>query len=248
MGHITFVGRARGSEHAVPAYGRAVLPVSRRRSSRRASSATVVASSLVFVGLGIAFIVFQGSSALSGLYANLGAAELAISLEAGVGALIRGNGLIATLALVVVIGLAVRVAMGREKTKPVRSWVRDHTVSLTLGGAVAAALAWYALASATGLIFHFMPAGPTLVAAWIVRSADDQPPSRGRRAALLALGASVGLATALVLAAQGRPLDEPPLTRAGPRRRNGNRGLAPSNAIGYRRGQSHSRLTLVRVG
>lgn len=92
------------------------------------------------------------------------------------------------------------------------TWVRDHSVSLALAGAVAAALVWYALASATGLIFHFMPAGPTLVAAWIVRSADDQPPSRGRRAALLALSASVALATTVVLAAQGHPLDEPPLT------------------------------------
>lgn len=92
------------------------------------------------------------------------------------------------------------------------TWIRDHRVSLALAGAVAAALVWYALASATGLIFHFLPAGPTLVAAWIVRSADDRPPSRGRRAALLALGVSVALAMALVLAAQGRPLDEPPLT------------------------------------
>ncbi len=92
------------------------------------------------------------------------------------------------------------------------TWVRDHTVSNALAGAVAAALAWYVLASATGLIFHFMPAGPTLVATWIVRSADDQPPSRARRAALLALGVSVALATTLVLAAQGRPLDEPALT------------------------------------
>lgn len=79
---------------------------------------SVVASSLVFVGLGIAFIVFQGSSALSGVYAALGAAELTISLEAGVGALIRGNGVIATLALVVVIGLAVRVAVGGRRSNP----------------------------------------------------------------------------------------------------------------------------------
>ncbi len=89
--------------------------MSRRRSSRRGSSATVVASSLVFVGLGIAFIIFQGSSALSGLYADLVAAELAISLEAGVGALIRGDGVIAMLAL---IGLAVRVAVGGTRRNP----------------------------------------------------------------------------------------------------------------------------------
>ncbi len=92
------------------------------------------------------------------------------------------------------------------------TWMRHNGVSLALAGAVAAALVWYVLASATGLIFHFMPAAPTLVAAWIVRWADHQPPSRGRRAGLLVLGASVALATTVVLATQGRPLDEPPLT------------------------------------
>lgn len=68
---------------------------------------SVLTSSLMFVALGIAFIVFQGSSALGGLYADLGAAELALSVEAAVGALARGNGAIVTLGL---IGLALVVA------------------------------------------------------------------------------------------------------------------------------------------
>ncbi len=72
---------------------------------------SVVASSLVFIGLGVAFVAFQGSSALSGLYAELGAADLAISLESGVSTLIRGHGLIVTLAVVVVVGAAVGAAL-----------------------------------------------------------------------------------------------------------------------------------------
>lgn len=79
---------------------------------------SIVASSLVFVGLGIAFIAFQGSSALGGLYADLGAAELTISLEAGIAALIRGNGFIATFALVTVAVLVLRAAVGARKREP----------------------------------------------------------------------------------------------------------------------------------
>jgi cytochrome c biogenesis protein CcdA len=76
-----------------------------------ARHSSVVASSLVFVGLGIAFIAFQGSSALSGLYADLGAADLAVSLEAGVAALIRANGLIVTVAVVAVVAVAMGAAL-----------------------------------------------------------------------------------------------------------------------------------------
>lgn len=79
---------------------------------------SVVASSLVFVGLGIAFIVFQGSSALGGLYAALGASDLAISLEAGIAALIRANGLVVTFVLVVVAVLVVRAALGARRREP----------------------------------------------------------------------------------------------------------------------------------
>jgi cytochrome c biogenesis protein CcdA len=67
---------------------------------------SVVASSVVFVVLGIMFIVFQGSSGLSGLYASVGAADLAVSLEAGVGSLIRGHWAVTMLALGAAAGLA----------------------------------------------------------------------------------------------------------------------------------------------
>jgi hypothetical protein len=94
----------------------------------------------------------------------------------------------------------------------VTTWVQTHTTSLVIAGAVAAAFVWYVLASVTGLIFHFMPAGPTLVAAWIARSAGDGPPRRGRAAAVLVVGALVALLMTLALAGLGRPLDDPSLT------------------------------------
>ena len=45
---------------------------------------SVVVSSLLFIGLGLAFIVFEGSNALGGLYQAAGAADLALSIETGV--------------------------------------------------------------------------------------------------------------------------------------------------------------------
>lgn len=98
------------------------------------------------------------------------------------------------------------------ETRAVTARIREHAIAFALAGAVAAALVWYALASVTGLIFHFMPAGPTLVTAWIVRWADDRPRGRGQRTVLLAAGASIALAMTLVLAGEGRPLDEPLIT------------------------------------
>jgi hypothetical protein len=94
----------------------------------------------------------------------------------------------------------------------VKARVREHAIAFALAGAVAAALVWYALASVTGLIFHFMPAGPALVTAWIVGWADDRPRGRGQRTVLLAAGASIALAMSLVLAGEGRSLDEPLIT------------------------------------
>ncbi len=45
---------------------------------------SIVASSALFIVLGIAFIVFQGGNALGGLYESLGAADLALMVESGV--------------------------------------------------------------------------------------------------------------------------------------------------------------------
>jgi len=65
---------------------------------RRHSS--VVISSLLFIGLGIAFIVFQGSNALGGVYAALGAADLAVTVESA----IRDLAARAPLVLLLVVG------------------------------------------------------------------------------------------------------------------------------------------------
>ncbi len=89
---------------------------------------------------------------------------------------------------------------------------RRHPVATALAGAGAVALLWYALASVTGLIFHFMPAGPTLAAAWILRWVADEPPRRRPRIAALASGAAIALAMTVLLAQEGRPLDDPALT------------------------------------
>ncbi len=58
----------------------------------------------------------------------------------------------------------------------------------------------YALAALTGLIFHFMPAGPTLASAWIGRWATDGGYGPTQRLLLLAVGASIAMAATLLLA------------------------------------------------
>jgi cytochrome c biogenesis protein CcdA len=83
-----------------------------------ARHSSVVASSLVFIGLGIAFIAFQGSSALSGLYAAVGAADLAITMESSVSALIRGNGGIVTIAVIAALVVALAAALGHARRSP----------------------------------------------------------------------------------------------------------------------------------
>jgi cytochrome c biogenesis protein CcdA len=81
---------------------------------RRHSS--VVISSLLFIGLGAAFIVFQGSNALGGLYAALGAADLALSIESAVHDLAERTPLL----LVAIVGLPIVVLVtiaGRSLTR-----------------------------------------------------------------------------------------------------------------------------------
>ena len=82
---------------------------------RRHSS--VVISSLLFIVLGVAFIVFQGSNALGGLYAALGASDLALQIESGV----RDLAVQAPLVLVLVVGAPVAgliIATARTLRQP----------------------------------------------------------------------------------------------------------------------------------
>lgn len=78
---------------------------------------STVASSAMFVGLGVAFIAFQGSSALSGLYAAVGAADLALAVEAAIDAAARRQPLVTTgvaLAIAVAVTAAWRAAVRRK--------------------------------------------------------------------------------------------------------------------------------------
>lgn len=69
---------------------------------------TVVVSSLLFMALGLAFIVFQGSNALGGLYVAMGAADLALAVESAV----RRLALVAPVALVAIVALPLGLVIG----------------------------------------------------------------------------------------------------------------------------------------
>ena len=74
-------------------------------------------SSLLFIVLGVAFIVFQGSNAFGGLYAALGASDLALQIESGV----RDLAVRAPLVLVLVVGVPVAglvIAAARTLRRP----------------------------------------------------------------------------------------------------------------------------------
>ncbi len=68
---------------------------------------SVVASSIMFVVLGGAFVAFQGSSALSGIYTHLGAADLSVAVEMAVEGAARRNPVIATVAVLLPVGVSV---------------------------------------------------------------------------------------------------------------------------------------------
>ena len=90
--------------------------------------------------------------------------------------------------------------------------IREHPLASAVAAAIAAAAAWWALAAVSELIFHLMPAAPTLAAAAVVRLAEAPRPGRVREAAPLVAGASIAVAASLVVAAAGLPLDDPPVT------------------------------------
>lgn len=84
---------------------------------------------------------------------------------------------------------------------------RSPAIWLAVAGAVAAGSAWLALAMASGLIFHLMPAAPPLVAGIILRLGQQ----RSTAASALVIGSAVviSLAVAMALARLGLPLDDP---------------------------------------
>jgi cytochrome c biogenesis protein CcdA len=66
-----------------------------------------VISSVMFIVLGIAFIVFQGSNAFSGVYESFGASDFSAELESTFGELVRSGGdVVGVVTLVVVLSVA----------------------------------------------------------------------------------------------------------------------------------------------
>ena len=79
---------------------------------------TIVISSLLFIVLGAAFVAFQGGNAFGGVYAALGAADLALQIETGMRSLAEGSPLL--LAAIVVIPIVVigLLAMRSRRATP----------------------------------------------------------------------------------------------------------------------------------
>ena len=69
----------------------------------------------MFVGLGIAFVAFQGSNAVSGLYAAVGAADLSLRIENGVQQLAAKVPAILGLLVLGPVGVALAVATWRRR-------------------------------------------------------------------------------------------------------------------------------------
>lgn len=79
--------------------------------------------------------------------------------------------------------------------------------------ASAVGAAWLALASATGLIYHFAPGAPFAAAAFAYRWRSGGGRVPGGRVAALLLGAAAATAAALLaLHAAAHPLDAPAVT------------------------------------
>lgn len=103
-----------------------------------------------------------------------------------------------------------KVSSGSQPADPPGTAARSAKPLVFAWAAVLAMVAvWLALATQTGLIFHFLPGATFLAAAFVFRSLEH-----GRRASLLeivvllfggAVGSAIGL---LAVRALGRPLDD----------------------------------------
>jgi len=85
-----------------------------------------VISSVMFIVLGFAFIVFQGSNAFSGVYESFGAADFSAELEATFGELMRSRGDLVSIGLAIVLGVvaivAIRLWRGRSDGSDPDDW------------------------------------------------------------------------------------------------------------------------------
>ena len=86
------------------------------RIGRWSRPRVTVISSVMFIVLGIAFIVFQGSNALTGVYESFGASDISTELETAVSGAIRAQGgLVSALAIVLIAVAASAVVLRRRR-------------------------------------------------------------------------------------------------------------------------------------
>ena len=117
-----------GAGMAAPLLGLALLwerigpPMRRRLRGRElrigpfVRHTSVVISSAMFIVLGIAFIAFQGSNALAGLYAAIGASDLAFALEAAITTGAREQPIIATgVVVILLVGIPLLLWYARRR-------------------------------------------------------------------------------------------------------------------------------------
>ncbi len=91
-------------------------------------------------------------------------------------------------------------ALGRHGPWPV--------ALVTAAAALGAGAVWFALSVATGLIFHFMPAAPIVVAVWIRRALGPNAPVPWPSLwALVAGGLVVAVVAGAAIASIGASLD-----------------------------------------
>ena len=93
-------------------WARAHVSAGEWRVGRWSRPRVTVISSLMFIVLGLAFIAFQGSNALGGVYESFGASDISASLEATFGEMVRSGGdLVAVFTLATVVGAVVVVGI-----------------------------------------------------------------------------------------------------------------------------------------
>jgi cytochrome c biogenesis protein CcdA len=90
------------------------------RIGRWSRPRVTVISSVMFIVLGIAFIVFQGSNALTGVYESFGASDISTELETAVSGAIRAQGGLVSALAVVLIAVAASALVLRRRRRQAR--------------------------------------------------------------------------------------------------------------------------------
>ena len=90
------------------------------RIGRWSRPRVTVISSVMFIVLGIAFIVFQGSNALTGVYESFGASDISTELETAVSGAIRAQGGLVSALAIVLIAVAASALVLRRRRRQAR--------------------------------------------------------------------------------------------------------------------------------